>query len=400
MGPSTPVATSITLSVTSVTLASIGATHAVTASVLDQHGEPLANATVSWSSERPTVASVSDAGLITATGTGTTRIVAESGDATASVSVVVAGVPTTAMIHTGHEQTAPVGTAVAVKPAVRVVDERGRGVPAVNVRFQVTRGGGRVTGGDAVTNADGVATLGGWTLGTAAGPNEVTAEAEGLPTLTFRAIGVPGPPAQVIVHAGDNQVATVNTALPTAPAVRVRDAFDNAVPGVSVTFAVATGGGVITGAIVTTNAQGVATVGSWTLGTVAGVNVLTASVGSLAPLSITATGQAGAPAQLQKQAGDNQLAQAGTAVAIPPTVAVLDAYGNPVSGARVTFAVASGGGAVSGADAVTDAQGVAAVGGWTLGPLPGVNTLTAALPGGGISGNPLTFTAFGLVPLP
>ena len=41
-------------------------------------------------------------------------------------------------------------------------------------------------------------------------------------------------------------------------------------PGVSVTFAVATGGGSVTGGSATTDATGIATVGSWTLGTTAG----------------------------------------------------------------------------------------------------------------------------------
>jgi len=49
--------------------------------------------------------------------------------------------------------------------------------------------------------------------------------------------------------------------------VIVRDANANPVSGVSVTFAVASGSGSITGGSQTTNSSGIATVGSWTLGT-------------------------------------------------------------------------------------------------------------------------------------
>ncbi|HMV32943.1 MAG TPA: filamin/ABP280 repeat domain-containing protein, partial [Gemmatimonadales bacterium] len=97
---------------------------------------------------------------------------------------------------------------------------------------------------------------------------------------------------------------TVNGPVAAAPSVRVTDAFGNPVAGVAVTFAVASGGGGLTGASATTNASGVATVGSWTLGTVAGSNTLTATAAGLAgsPLTFTATGVAGAANAAQSSA--------------------------------------------------------------------------------------------------
>ena len=79
------------------------------------------------------------------------------------------------------------------------------------------------------------------------------------------------------------------------PSVIVEDVHGNPVPGVSVTFAVASGGGSATGLSATTNAAGIATVGSWTLGASAGANTLTASSGTLSgsPVTFTATGTAG-----------------------------------------------------------------------------------------------------------
>ena len=68
------------------------------------------------------------------------------------------------------------------------------------------------------------------------------------------------------LQSGESQSATVNAAVTTAPSVLVTDAHGNPVQGVSVTFAVASGGGSVTGATATTGADGVATVGPWTLG--------------------------------------------------------------------------------------------------------------------------------------
>ena len=69
----------------------------------------------------------------------------------------------------------------------------------------------------------------------------------------------------------------------------------------------------------------------------------------------------------------------GGTVPVLPSVRVATATDRPVPGVRVSFAVRSGGGAITGAEQVTDANGVARVGSWTLGSEPGVNTLTATI---------------------
>src|SRR5207237_1775522 len=82
----------------------------------------------------------------------------------------------------------------------------------------------------------------------------------------------------IAAAAGNNQTATVGTAVATPPAVIVRDQFNNPVAGVSVTFAPAAGSGSVSPATpILTNASGVAALTSWTLGTRAGSNALTAS---------------------------------------------------------------------------------------------------------------------------
>lgn len=99
---------------------------------------------------------------------------------------------------------------------------------------------------------------------------------------------------QIAVNAGNNQSATVSTSVSTAPSVIVKDVGNNPISGVSVTFAVTTGGGSITGSSQSTDSNGVATVGSWTLGGTAGSNTLTATASGLtgSPVTFTATGNA------------------------------------------------------------------------------------------------------------
>jgi len=104
-----------------------------------------------------------------------------------------------------------------------------------------------------------------------------------------------GPATKIAVNAGDAQTASLGTAVAVAPSVIVKDAKDRPVPGVKVTFAVAGGDGSVTGAVTRSNGAGVATVGSWKLGIVAGADSLTATSAGLAgsPVTFTATGSAG-----------------------------------------------------------------------------------------------------------
>jgi hypothetical protein len=81
------------------------------------------------------------------------------------------------------------------------------------------------------------------------------------------------------------------------------------------------------------------------------------------------------------QGGDNQSAAAGTLLPVHPTVLVKDATGAPMPNVSVNFAVDSGGGSLATATATTGADGLAAAGGWTLGPAAGTNVLRATAAG-------------------
>ena len=81
----TPVATSITLSVTSLSLASLGATSQISATVKDQNGGTMSGATVTWATSDAAVATASSSGLVTSIADGTATITATSGSATEAV---------------------------------------------------------------------------------------------------------------------------------------------------------------------------------------------------------------------------------------------------------------------------------------------------------------------------
>jgi hypothetical protein len=167
-------------------------------------------------------------------------------------------------------------------------------VAGATVTFTVVAGNGSITGATATSNASGIATAGVWTLGVVAGENRLAATSGALTAVTFTATGTPGAAALIAINAGNAQTATAGTSVAIAPSVKVTDALGNAVSGAGVTFAVTAGGGSITGATASSNASGIASVGSWTLGASAGANSLSAALNgvSAATVSFTATGAA------------------------------------------------------------------------------------------------------------
>jgi hypothetical protein len=299
------------------------------------------------------------------------------------------GAPASMVAGGGDGQSATVGTAVPIAPAVTVKDAFGNGVPNVTVAFAVASGGGSVTGAVATTNAAGTAQVGGWTLGTTIGANTLTATVTGGITQTFTATGTAGPATQMAIFAGNGQTSAVSSNVAVRPAVIVRDQYNNPVAGTSVTFSVTSGGGSITGAIQTTGSNGVATVGSWQLGSTPGPNSLNAQATGLTSVDFTATATEVLVFTMTANGGDGQSAPARWSVGTAPSVKIVDQFGNPGSGQVVTFSVTLGGGSLTGATATTDASGIATVGWWRLGSAIGANSLTAAATGV----TPVNFTA-------
>lgn len=202
----------------------------------------------------------------------------------------------TMAVYSGDNQVAVFGTMVAIPPAVKVIDENQQPVAGVTVTFTIpaTTGNPGLTAATPTTGADGVAAVGSWKLGDVGG-QELTATAAGVhgSPVTFSATAVNVQTAAV--QAGTNQTAVAGQSVAIAPAIVVTDVFAGTpTPGVTVTFAVTQGGGTLTAATATTDVNGIATVGSWTLGPTPGTNRVSATVAlvGVAAVPFTATGTA------------------------------------------------------------------------------------------------------------
>lgn len=188
----------------------------------------------------------------------------------------------------------------------------------------------------------------------------------------------PETPTALTIRSGDGQTADAGAAVPNPPTVQVTGASGAGVAGVTVSFAVTTGGGSVASATVVTGSNGVASSGAWTLGD-PGPQQLRASVSGLDPVVFSATAR-DVPAVLVIHAGDGQRATAGTAVPDPIQVRVDGLTGAGLEGVTVSFQVTGGGGSIESATATTDGGGLASPGAWTLGA-PGPQALRASVTG-------------------
>jgi hypothetical protein len=93
------------------------------------------------------------------------RVTAAGTDITTSFSATATSPPTTITPSAGNGQSARAGVALPVSPQVRVTDNGGNPVGGVTVHFQVTRGGGTLSGDVKVTDASGLAAADAWTMG-------------------------------------------------------------------------------------------------------------------------------------------------------------------------------------------------------------------------------------------
>jgi hypothetical protein len=285
-----PVPTSIRVSETSVTLDAIGATHLLTAEVLDQRGRPLPAETVSWTSRTPSVVTVSSSGLLTAVGNGNGEVRASSGTLEAMVAVTVAQAVAALEGVSGDGQVGEAGAPLPAPLVVRARDRLGVPVAGASVRFEVLEGGGSVAPSTASTDAQGRASAV-WTLGAAGVPQQVRAShAESGRSVFFTATSVePNVPTAVAKVSGDGQVGLVGTRTNERPAVRVLNGVGAPVAGVTVTFTVIAGGGSVEPASSVTGTDGIAST-AWTLGPAPGPNGLRAAVAGVDSVEFSATG--------------------------------------------------------------------------------------------------------------
>ena len=278
--------------------------------------------------------------------------------------------------------TAPVGSTVAAR--VQLIDGLSDPVPrGVRVRFSPDSGSGVVLPIDTITDSAATAETQ-WTLGPVPGQQRLRAAAGRATTfVTAMARSIPGSGLVLTPNSAVIQTGPAGDPVPVAPSVLVTDGAGNPVSGVTVMFAVVTGGGVTVASAVA-DSQGVANVASWTLGSALGPNGLRATAaGAANSVTFAATGRRRSPAIVSIAAGNDQSARAGTQVAIEPSVLVRDRLGRPVEGATVRFTVIRGGGSITGEEQITGATGRVTVGSWTLGSADprGWNQLRASVRG-------------------
>lgn len=192
------------------------------------------------------------------------------------------------LLVSGNNQAATVKATLPQRLVVRAADAFGNPRTGVGVVFNVTLGGGTLSAASATTDLDGFAGVD-WTLGQTAGTQRVTATTSGIAPLTFTATANPGPAANLVILSGNAQAASPGARLGDSLAVRVTDAFDNAVKDVTVSWAALGDAGRVSPASGKTDNNGRAAT-SWTLGATGGPKEVRATVTGLAPVEFQAAG--------------------------------------------------------------------------------------------------------------
>ncbi|HEX9483285.1 MAG TPA: hypothetical protein VF929_01850, partial [Gemmatimonadaceae bacterium] len=357
--------------------------------VTDQVGNPVASVAVNWQLMSGTGSVVTSVSPTDVNGLASTKYVlgltagAEviqasiAGLTSASASVVfretaIGRGAGSIVIVSGNGQSGTPNLALPAALVARVVDVNGVAIVGATVTWSAPAGRATFSPTTAATDANGqVSTT--VTLGALAGAVGIAARTATLSVAAAATI-VAGPPASITRIAGDNQSATVGSGVAVGPSVLVKDAVGNVVAGAVVTFAIATGGGSASGVTATTSVAGVATVGSWTMGSAAGANTLTATTGAL-NTTFTATGTAGFLSTIQVVSGPSALVSAQAADFV---VQIVDAQGNAVAQAGVVISYSHAGGS---GPMTTNAQGMSTFSIWPPIMRLGTDTIVLSAPG-------------------
>jgi hypothetical protein len=308
----------------------------------------------------------------------------------------------------------PTGRLAAVARAVWARPRHGGSLAApVGAWVRLRRGGRRATFALLLT-----AGLGAWAGATAGAPAFASSEKNGVssgsPSESTSTAGCPSPnpPNQLTLVAGTPQTTTLDTAFASGLQVMLTNSDGCAVTGaagVPVTFSAPVGGA--SGHFAASNSI-TATVGADASGTVA-APTFTAN-GTAGSYTLTASSQygsisfslantdAGIPARLTAIPLKHRSARVTAGFPQPLQVRVIDAGGNPVAGATITFTLdpasagtcgtaaaagASFAGAGTQATASTDANGLATSPAFTANTAAGSFTATASVSSGGGSGS-------------
>ena len=365
--------------------------------VRDQYGGTMQGVTVTYSvSEGGGSLSVTTA-TTDANGLAQSTLTLGSDPGTNSVEVSVEGIsrtevfdaeavlplptPTHLSIVSGGDQSGLTGETLANSFVVEVRDQYDAPTEEVTVTFAVSVGGGSLSSEMEMTDANGNAasTL---SLGSDPGTNTVTVSVEGISrTVVFNAeASLPPPtPTVLLIVSGNNQSGSTGEMLAEAFIVEVRDQYDAPSEGVTVSFAVVAGDGMLSATTATTNANGQAE-NSLTLGPHPGTNTVTVSVTKIQEQQTFSAEGIRIPLAFWIITGFDQKGVIGEALAKPLVVEVRDRSGEPLPSVQVIFSVSSGGGTLSVTTATTDNNG-RAESILTLGPNLGTNTVTVSVTG-------------------
>jgi Bacterial Ig-like domain (group 1) len=303
------------------------------------------------------------------------------------------GEPAAVEILGGDEQNGTVGEALGDSLVVRVTDRFGDPVSGVPVQW-TAQGGGMVDPGESTTDGEGRAGTS-RILGTEPTTYVTIAAVEGIdPPAFFTSTALT---ARLVITSRTQALAVSGVPLDPQPTLQLQDADGTPIArdSVVVSVAIASGGGSLSGAATAiSNEAGEVAFTDLAISGSPGTRRLIFAAESFAPATSPpiALG-AGAPASIELVAGDDQTATVGQPVPIPPSVRVRDANGTPLPGIPVAFTVTKGGGTLVEETPVTDAEGVAAVSEWRLGPAVGENEVSAEVTGQSLSGSPVVFSA-------
>jgi hypothetical protein len=281
----------------------------------------------------------------------------------------------------GNNQTGPAGTQLPIALQAGLVDPyTGNAIDqaAIPVTFTASPKGGMFSTPKTQTNGSGVASSN-YTLSTTPGVYTITAASKGYASAIFTVTATGSAPATIAIASGNNQSGVVTSSLKSPLKVKVKDAADNGVAGISVTFSDGGAGGVVSPATATTDSGGFAST-TYTTGTKAGQIGVTATVTGIPSAAFKATVLAGPPAVMAIYAGNNQTVKAGKNTSKQLQVLIEDQYTNVVKGAQITYSDGGAGGSFSPNPAISTSKGIAGSR-YTAPTQTGTVTVTASSPG-------------------
>jgi adhesin/invasin len=281
--------------------------------------------------------------------------------------------------------------ALTAQPVIQVQDVSGNPVPRSDISVTATVDAGTTGGASTiVTDANGRAAFTDLAINGPPGQRTLTFTSTN-PVLQSVSATVTLPEVvRIEANPSTPTSAVVGTTLTGVPLGVLKDVSGQTVADAPVTLSPASGSVSVSPASVGSDANGVVTAGSWTLGTVAGTQTVVVTVSETVALTVPINATADVPASMQLISGDGQTAPANSQLPDPLVVRVLDQYGNGVPGASVQWRGCDGSGDYN---PVTDDQGFSSATQPT-GAQPGAGCARAYSPsveGPQIAGSPVTF---------